>query len=84
MWYTLVFTNDDPDPVAGAVVTDAPGSGLTCPAGNAVACSSTASPSACPAGPLTMQDLLDGVVLGTLPADAGGNTVTFQFTCTAD
>lgn len=82
--YTLEVANHGPDTVIGAVVTDAPGSGLTCPAGNAVACSSTASPSACPAGPLTMQHLLDGVALGTLPADAGGNTVTFQYACTAD
>ena len=44
-------------------------------------CTSTASPSACPAGPLTVANLLSGVTLGTLPATAGGNTVSFEFTC---
>ena len=34
-----------------------------------------------PAGPLTVADLSVGVALGTLPATAGGNTVTFSFDC---
>ncbi|WP_024891870.1 DUF11 domain-containing protein [Luteimonas huabeiensis] len=79
--YTLVVTNDGPSAATGATVTDAPGAGLTCPAASPVTCSSSASPSACPAAALTMQDLLNGVVLGALPA---GASVTFGYTCTAD
>lgn len=81
--YTLVVTNHGPDAATGATVTDVPGTGVTCPAGGAVACASTATPSACPAspGPLTIQALLDGVALGTLPV---GDSVTFSYTCIAD
>lgn len=79
--YTLVVTNDGPSAATGATVTDAPGAGLTCPAASPVTCSSSASPSACPAAALTMQDLLNGVVLGALPA---GASVTFGYTCAAD
>lgn len=81
--YTLVVTNHGPDAASGATVADAPGAGITCPAGGAVTCTSTASPSACPGspGPLTIQALLDGVALGTLPA---GESVTFGYTCVAD
>lgn len=79
--YTIVVTNDGPNAVTGATVHDTPGTGLTCPASNAVQCSSSASPSACPIGPLTVADLQAGVVLGNLPATAGINTVTFTFSC---
>jgi uncharacterized repeat protein (TIGR01451 family) len=80
--YTVVVTNTGPDAVSGAVVTDAPGAGLNCPTTNPVACSSTASPSACPVGALTIASLQGGVTLGNLPATAGGNAVTLSFSCT--
>lgn len=80
--YSLVVTNAGPNPVAAAVIADTPGAGLTCHAANVVTCSSTASPSACPGGALTVADLAAGVTLGNLPATSGGNTVTFTFDCT--
>lgn len=81
--YTLVATNHGPDAATGAVVNDAPGTGITCAAASVVACSSTATPSACPTSPspLTVQALLGGVALGTL---AAGDSVTFSYTCAAD
>jgi uncharacterized repeat protein (TIGR01451 family) len=79
--YTVVVTNGGPDPVAGAVITDTPTAGLSCPATNAVTCTSPAA-GACPAGPLTIANLTAGITLGTLPAIAGSNTVTFTFSCT--
>lgn len=43
-------------------------------------CSSTASPSACPDGALTVANLVAGITLGNLPATSGGNTFTFDCT----
>lgn len=80
--YTLVVTNNGPGTATGAVLRDAPGTGLTCPPANVATCSSTASPSACPAGPITVANLASGVTLGTLPSTAGSNTVTIAFSCT--
>lgn len=80
--YTIVVTNNGPNTVTGVVVQDAPGAGLTCPAATPVTCTSTASPSACPGGALTVANLTAGVTLGALPATAGGNTATFAFGCT--
>ena len=80
--YRVVVTNTGPDAVTGAVIRDTPGAGLTCPAANVVTCTSTAAPSACPGGALTVAGLAAGVTLGTLPAIAGGNTATFSFSCT--
>ncbi|MGG6461832.1 prealbumin-like fold domain-containing protein [Solilutibacter silvestris] len=72
--YTLVVKNNGPVPATGAVVKDAPVSGLTCPAGNAVTCSGTG----CPAGPLTMSSLTSGVTMGTMAANT---SATFTVTC---
>lgn len=80
--YSLVVTNAGPGVATGAVLRDTPGPGLNCPAANPVTCTSTATPSACPAGPITVADLANGVALGALPATAGGNTATFTFACT--
>ncbi len=80
--YSVVVTNSGPGPAINAVISDTPGVGLTCPPANVVTCTSTAAPSACPAGPLTVANLTAGVTLGTLPATVGGNTVTFTFNCT--
>ncbi|MFZ5635479.1 MAG: hypothetical protein ACOY82_02720 [Pseudomonadota bacterium] len=78
--YTVVVTNNGPASATGAVIQDAPGTGLTCPPATVVTCTSSA-PGACPAGPLTVANLTAGVALGTLPATAGSNTVTFAFAC---
>jgi uncharacterized repeat protein (TIGR01451 family) len=80
--YSVIVTNGGPGPAINAVISDSPGTGLTCPPANAVTCTSTASPSACPGGALTVANLAAGVTLGNLPATAGGNTVTFTFNCT--
>ncbi|WP_363799791.1 hypothetical protein ABU614_06490 [Lysobacter firmicutimachus] len=74
--YTIVVTNNGPDTVTGAILTDPPGSrsGLTC----------TAPPvctgAACPAG-LTLAQLESGVALGAL---ANGATVTVTLSCTVN
>lgn len=78
--YTVVVTNNGPGPAVNAVIGDTPGPGITCPAANAVTCASPAA-GACPAGPLTVANITAGVTLGTLPATAGSNTVTFTFSC---
>lgn len=77
--YTITVNNNGPASAIGAVVRDVPGSGLNCPGTNAVTCSSTATPSACPAGALTVADLINGVTLGRLQS---GTSATFTFTCT--
>ncbi len=81
--YTVVVTNNGPGPAVNAVIGDTPGAGITCPAANVVTCASPAA-GACPAGPLTVADLTAGIALGTLPATAGSNTVTFTFTCSVN
>jgi hypothetical protein len=74
--YVLTVTNNGPAAVTGAVVRDAPGSGLDCPAANPVTCSPAA---ACPAG-TTIGNLTSnaGVTLGNI---ANGGVVTLSFTC---
>jgi uncharacterized repeat protein (TIGR01451 family) len=79
--YSVVVTNGGPGPAINAVIQDTPGTGLTCPPANVVTCTSAAA-GACPAGPLTVANLTAGIALGTLPATAGSNTVTFSFSCT--
>jgi len=73
--YVMVVTNNGPDGVAGAIVTDIPGSGLTCPASNAV---NVTGPGA-PVGAFTIADLVgSGIVLGTL---GNGQTATLTYSC---
>ncbi len=80
--YTVTVTNNGPTAVTGAVLTDTPSPGLTCPAGNIITCSG----SGCPASPnpITMGDVSSGLALGTLAATAPGNTVVLTGTCTVD
>ena len=80
--YQLIVTNAGTDAATGATISDTPGAGITCPAANPVTCTSTATPSACPTGALTVGGLQTGLTLGTLPATAGTNTATFTFSCT--
>lgn len=79
--YQLIVTNNGPGPAIGAVITDTPGAGLTCPPATVVTCTSPAA-GACPVGPITVSSLTAGQPLGTLPATAGSNTLTMTFTCT--
>ncbi|MEG3791954.1 hypothetical protein V1318_17695 [Lysobacter sp. CCNWLW3] len=77
--YTLVVTNAGPGTVTGAVVRDAPGAGITCPAGNAV----TITGDGVPAGSFNIGQLTSaaGIALGTLNA---GQSTTLSFTCTVN
>ncbi len=73
--YTLTVTNNGPDSATGAVVTDVPGAGLTCPVGNALTFSGPGAPS----GSYTIGDLVGaGVTLGTL---GNGQSVTITYDC---
>ncbi len=74
--YTLVVTNNGPATATGAVITDTPQSGLSCPAGNTVSCSGPG----CPAATTTVGTLTAGWTLGTLTS---GQSVTLTFSCTA-
>ena len=77
--YTLVVTNAGPGTVTGAVVRDAPGAGITCPAGNAV----TITGDGVPAGSFNIGQLTSaaGIALGTLNV---GQSTTLSFTCTVN
>ncbi len=73
--YTLTVTSNGPDPVNGAVVTDAPGAGITCDAAALVAISGDGVP----AGTFTFSDLSGaGITLGTLTT---GQTTTLTYSC---
>ncbi|WP_363798334.1 hypothetical protein ABU614_00830 [Lysobacter firmicutimachus] len=74
--YTIVVTNNGPDAVTGAILTDPPAgrSGVTC------STPPTCSGSACPAG-LTLAQLEAGVALGSLD---NGASVIVTVTCTVD
>lgn len=74
--YTIVVTNNGPDTVTGAVLSDpaAGRSGLTCTA------PPTCTGSACP-GVLTLAGLEAGVALGAL---ANGATVTITLVCSVN
>jgi uncharacterized repeat protein (TIGR01451 family) len=82
--YVLVVSNEGQRPLTGAIVRDTPGTGLVCAPDAAVACTSTATPSACPATAQTVADLTSsaGVTLGTLPVTTNANSATLRFTCT--
>jgi uncharacterized repeat protein (TIGR01451 family) len=73
--YTVVVSNNGPDAITGAVVTDMVGAGLTCPAGNAV----TITGAGIPAGSYTISNLTgSGIALGTL---ASGQSAILTYTC---
>jgi uncharacterized repeat protein (TIGR01451 family) len=80
--YTVTLTNNGPAAADGAVVTDAVGAGLTCPAANAVACTVLAGGAVCPVGPFTMANLTGaGITIATLPATG---SVQLAFACTTN
>ncbi|MBX3587917.1 MAG: DUF11 domain-containing protein [Ramlibacter sp.] len=81
--YQLTITNGGPNAANGAVLTDSPGTGLSC---TSVSCTGTAGGAVCPTvgagvGLLSIGNLVPpgtGVVLNTLPASS---TVTFSLVC---
>ncbi|MCK0127652.1 DUF11 domain-containing protein [Erythrobacter sp. F6033] len=76
--YTLVVTNSGPDAAVGAVLTDNPGTGLSCPVTNPVNFTGSGTPS----GSFTIGDLTgSGITLGTL---LSGESATITYTCTVD
>ncbi|WP_460480580.1 DUF7507 domain-containing protein [Comamonas humi] len=76
--YQLVVTNNGPDPVTGAVVTDTPGANLNCPANNPVTITGNGVPTA-PAGGFRVSHLTAGIALGNLN---NTQTTTLSFSCT--
>lgn len=73
--YTVTVTNNGPSSVTGALIQDAPVSGLTCLATNPV----TITGNGVPAGSFTISDLTGtGIALGTL---ANGQTATLTYSC---
>ena len=73
--YTLTVTHNSGDPINGAIVSDAPGAGITCAASAPV----TITGDGVPAGSFTFADLSgSGIALGTLTA---GQSTTLTYTC---
>ena len=76
--YTIVVTNNGPDTLTGMVVTDSPGSGLACSAGDPV----TITGNGVPSGSFTIADLTGlGITLGAL---AIGEATTISYSCTVN
>jgi uncharacterized repeat protein (TIGR01451 family) len=76
--YVLTVSNAGPDAAIGAVVTDNPGAGLTCPVSATITFGGTA-PAGAPAGGATVGDLIGaGITLGTIGA---GQNVTITYSC---
>lgn len=78
--YRLTITNNGPDAVTGAIVTDQPQSGLSCPGGNAVTCSGPGCAGAMSASLTVGALVVGGITLGTQPTGAA-NATTLTFTC---
>lgn len=76
--YTLVVTNNGPDNITGAIVTDNPTAGLTCPAANPV----TIAGDGVPAGSFTVGTLTSGGI--SLDLLAMGESATLTFECVVD
>lgn len=73
--YSIVVTNNGPDDVTGALVTDTPTAGLTCLASSSV----TITGDGVPSSSFTIGDLTGaGIALGTL---ASGDAATLTFEC---
>ncbi|MBV7264998.1 beta strand repeat-containing protein [Erythrobacter ani] len=79
--YVLTVSNAGPDAAVGAIVSDSPGAGLTCPATGTLTFGGTASAGA-PSGSPTVGSLTGaGVALGTINA---GENVTVTYSCSVD
>ena len=78
--YSIVVTNNGPLSANNAVLSDVPSAGLTL---DSISCSSASGGAVCPAGPLTIADLLGpGILLPVLP-NGGSLTFVVQATVTA-
>lgn len=76
--YTLVVSNAGPDTATGAVVSDNPGAGLSCPVSGTV----TITGDGVPSGSYTIGDLTTtGITLGSI---AAGQATTITYTCTVN
>jgi uncharacterized repeat protein (TIGR01451 family) len=76
--YTLVVTNNGPDSIDGAIVTDNPTAGLACPSSGPV----TITGSGIPGGTPTIADITGaGISLGQL---AMSESTTLAFDCTVN
>ncbi|MFZ1476290.1 MAG: hypothetical protein WAT18_00980 [Sphingorhabdus sp.] len=76
--YSLVVTNSGPSRVTGAIVTDTPVAGISCPASNPV----NISGAGIPPGSFTVADLIGtGITLATL---LSGQAATLTFDCVVD
>ncbi|MFZ1737352.1 hypothetical protein, partial [Sphingorhabdus sp.] len=74
----LVVTNSGPSRVTGAIVTDTPVAGISCPASNPV----NISGAGIPPGSFTVADLIGtGITLATL---LSGQAATLTFDCVVD
>ncbi len=76
--YTITVTNNGPDSVSGALVSDSPTSGITCSGSDPV----TITGSGVPTGSFTIADLTGtGITLDTL---ANGESTTLTYSCTVN
>ena len=75
--YTITVSNAGPDAATGAVLTDTPGTGLTCPTTNPLAFVGDGIPS----GSFTFGNLTSGITLGTIP---NGGSLTVTYDCTVN
>ena len=75
--YTITVSNAGPDAATGAVLTDTPGAGLTCPTTNPLAFGGDGIPS----GSFTFGNLTSGITLGTIP---NGGSLTVTYDCTVN
>lgn len=78
--YVISLSNGGPGAADGVVLTDVVGSGLNCPAANAVVCSVTSGAALCPVGALTFANLIppSGITITTFPPNSG---LQFAYTC---
>ncbi|NNF93437.1 MAG: DUF11 domain-containing protein [Altererythrobacter sp.] len=75
--YTITVSNAGPDAATGAVLTDTPGAGITCPTTNSL----TLVGDGDPGGSFTFGNLTSGITLGTIP---NGGSLTVTYDCTVD
>ncbi len=75
--YVLTVANAGPGAADGSIVTDTVGTGLTCPAGNTVTCTSSVA-GLCPTRSLTFSDLTTGLAIATFPPNS---SLQFAYTC---
>lgn len=76
--FTVVVSNAGPSAADGSIVSDTPGTGLTCPvSGNPISCTASGG-AACPGAAALPTLVSGGVAVPTLPS---GGSVTFTVPC---